>query len=271
MLCTVFCIRRPLLFGAGGCHSMVSQDGAPQADRSRTGIIVLVLEIEKQPSPHRRLPAWNGRFVNRFMSRAPVRFHAFSSPGRTRLMGAVFWIYSESLQAGFVGMITTFWRPATRCTSQRIVHRGLVLARHRHHPGRITAVADPDDLHRIPVVSGRAGGTSRGSASIHIAASPLIVPLFYLSWPVPPSELPPLRGVGGAYIFALHPRHAEPACMINGWTDSLRGLFFLASLVAYIFWRRGAHRSWHGISARRSRAPRCRRKWWSRSRGLVAA
>lgn len=40
-----------------------------------------------------------------------------------------------------------------------------------------------------------------------------------------------------AFAFALHPRHTESLCMINGRTDSLCALFYLISLVSYLGWR----------------------------------
>ncbi len=43
--------------------------------------------------------------------------------------------------------------------------------------------------------------------------------------------------------FALHPYHSETLCMINGRTDSLCALFYLASLVTYVYWRDTSSRS----------------------------
>ena len=57
---------------------------------------------------------------------------------------------------------------------------------------------------------------------------------------------PPYRrllALGAALLFAIHPRHAEAVCMINGRTDSLCALFYLASLIAYLG-SRNQNRRW---------------------------
>ena len=44
------------------------------------------------------------------------------------------------------------------------------------------------------------------------------------------------------FIFAMHPRHTESICMINGRTDSLCALFYIGSLAAYVAWRQHGNR-----------------------------
>ncbi len=177
-----------------------------------------------------------------------MRFHLLAGLG---LMGAVFWIYSESLQAGFVGddyyflaASDSLHKVGESFTGDWFWHDTDITQARYYRPLQILMTYIESQW----LWGERAWGYHVDLLLIHIAASLLIVPLFYLLAGSAFRNSLPCAAWAAAYIFALHPRHAEPACMINGRTDSLCGLFFLASLVAYIFWRRGAHRSWHGIS-----------------------
>ncbi|MBI1388250.1 MAG: hypothetical protein GC154_07365 [bacterium] len=62
----------------------------------------------------------------------------------------------------------------------------------------------------------------------------------------------PGRGLAAwtaAAVFALHPRHCEAVCMINGRTDSVCALFYLTSLTAYIHGRETRRGRWLAVSA----------------------
>ncbi len=166
-------------------------------------------------------------------------------------MGTVFWVYGGSLHAGFVGDDYYFLEASDSLskagqsfTGDWFWHDADITQARYYRPLQILLTYVESQW----LWGDRAWGFHLDLLLIHIAASLLIVPLFYLlAGPTTRISLP-LAAWGAAYLFAMHPRHAEPVCMINGRTDSLCGLFFLTSLVAYCLWRRGKSPAWRWIS-----------------------
>lgn len=78
---------------------------------------------------------------------------------------------------------------------------------------------------------------------IHWLVSCLIVPLVYLLFKGWWKQVFAAAWLG-ALVFALHPRHAEPVCMINARSDSLCALFYLSSIIAYIHGRQKNRIAW---------------------------
>ncbi len=207
--------------------------------------------LKDKPYPG-RVAGVEGRVVKRFEAvktdMKSTIFHLLAGLG---LIGAVIWVYGGSLQAGFVGDDYYFLEASDSLskvgrsfTGDWFWHDTDITQARYYRPLQILMTYIESQW----LWGETAWGFHLDLLLIHIAVSLLVVPFFYLLAGSVSQTCHPYAAWAAAYLFALHPRHAEPVCMINGRTDSLCGLFFLAALVAYFLWRRGGPRAWRWIS-----------------------
>ncbi len=169
-------------------------------------------------------------------------FHFLAS---IMLTGMVFFLFTGSLCVGFIGddyyfldASDTFSKVTESFTSDWFWRDPAFIGARFYRPMQILMTY----IEQYVLWGDNAWGYHLDLLIIHIVNSLLIVVLtglllsesgikksFCLIW-------------AAGFIFAMHPRHTESVCMINGRTDSLCALFYLGSLATYVAWRRNGNR-----------------------------
>jgi len=169
--------------------------------------------------------------------------------GIALVSGVVCWLYGSSLNIGFLGDDFNFL-DAGRSFSNAgeafigdwISHRENVKGARYYRPLQIVLLAV-----EFSIWGENPWGYHLDTLLIHIGCSLLTAVLIRRLGRQAGYGGRPLETVAwvGALLFAVHPRHTEAVCMINGRTDSFCALFYLGSLIAYLKWKQeGKTRDW---------------------------